>query len=83
MSRLRDYLKQMPLHERHEFAKKIGTTLSTINRYESGGLKMSPARCVKIEKLTNGAVSRRDLRPDDYHEIWIDLIGDESKDLSK
>ncbi len=26
-----------------------------------------------IERATNGAVTRRDLRPDDWHEIWPEL----------
>lgn len=30
-------------------------------------------RCLAIERATNGAVTRRDLRPDDYWAIWPDL----------
>lgn len=29
--------------------------------------------CLAIERATNGAVTRRDLRPDDFHLIWPDL----------
>lgn len=29
--------------------------------------------CVSIEMATGGAVTRRDLRPDDFHLIWPDL----------
>jgi len=29
--------------------------------------------CAAIERATNGAVSRRELRPDDFHLIWPDL----------
>ena len=32
-----------------------------------------PAHCVAIERATNGAVTRRDLRPDDWHLIWPEL----------
>lgn len=32
-----------------------------------------PAYCVAIEKATAGAVTRRDLRPDDWHLIWPEL----------
>lgn len=28
--------------------------------------------CVAIERATGGAVTRRDLRPDDWHLIWPD-----------
>lgn len=30
-------------------------------------------RCVAIERATSGAVSRRDLRPLDWREIWPEL----------
>lgn len=34
----------------------------------------SPEYCVAIERATGGAVSRRDLRPDDWHRIWPELV---------
>lgn len=33
------------------------------------------AHCAAIEKATNGAVMRWDLRPDDWDRIWPELIG--------
>lgn len=33
----------------------------------------SPANCVAIERATNGLVTRRDLRPDDWQDIWPEL----------
>lgn len=38
-----------------------------------GGRKPSPQYCLAIEQATNGAVTRSDLRPDDYWVIWPDL----------
>lgn len=35
--------------------------------------------CVAIERATGGAVSRRDLRPDDWHLIWPELAEFEEK----
>lgn len=35
--------------------------------------KPSPANCLAIERATEGAVTRQDLRPDDYWLIWSDL----------
>lgn len=32
-----------------------------------------PAYCVAIESVTQGAVTRRDLRPDDWRAIWPEL----------
>lgn len=34
-------------------------------------------RCVEIEQKTERAVRRWDLRPDDWHRIWPELIGAE------
>ena len=34
---------------------------------------VSPERCVDVERLTSGAVTRMDLRPDDWHRIWPEL----------
>lgn len=31
-------------------------------------------RCAAIEQATAGKVTRRDLRPDDWHRIWPELI---------
>ena len=34
----------------------------------------SPENCVSIEQATKGAVTRRDLRPEDWHRIWPELV---------
>lgn len=31
-------------------------------------------RCAAIERATSGQVTRRDLRPDDWHLIWPELV---------
>lgn len=36
-----------------------------------------PEYCVAIERATDGQVRRWDLRPDDWHLIWPELIGAE------
>ena len=42
-------------------------------QYGYAGRRPGPASCVAIERATNGAVTRRDLRPDDWHLIWPEL----------
>lgn len=37
----------------------------------------SPENCTAIEQATARAVMRWDLRPDDWHRIWPELIGAE------
>lgn len=34
----------------------------------------SPENCTAIEQATSSAVTRRDLRPDDWHRIWPELV---------
>lgn len=33
----------------------------------------NPVYCVAVERVTEGAVTRRDLRPNDWHLIWPEL----------
>lgn len=40
----------------------------------AGGKPVPPARAVEIEHATGGAVKRCDLRPDDWHRIWPELV---------
>lgn len=44
----------------------------------ANGVRPAPAeRCADIERATAQAVMRWDLRPDDWHRIWPELIGAE------
>ena len=36
-----------------------------------------PAHAVAIERVTDGLVRRWDVRPNDWHRIWPELIGTE------
>lgn len=60
-------------------ASAIGVSLSYLSQFASGACSISPARCVEIEEATKGAVSRKDLRPDDWSRIWPEL---RAKDVS-
>lgn len=63
----------MSLRERGEFASKCGTSWPFLRNiaygYRLAGEKLS----VKIEIESEGVVTRKDLRPDDWHEIWPEL----------
>jgi DNA-binding transcriptional regulator YdaS (Cro superfamily) len=57
-------------------AKDIGVSPSFIWQIVNG-LKPVPLElCAAIELSTNGAVSRRDLRPKDWQQIWPELRSD-------
>lgn len=56
------------------FSKKIGVKPPTAHGWLNKDEEVPIKRCVQIEKLTNGAVTRKDLRPNDWHEIWVELL---------
>lgn len=59
---------------RKSLAEKIGVHPINIGMWANGKRKVPLEHCTKIEIATGGAVTRKDLRPDDWHEIWIELV---------
>ena len=60
------------------FGKTIGVSQPIMSGWVNGG-SVPEKRAVQIERATEGAVTRRDLRPDDWHEIWPELAISEEK----
>lgn len=56
---------------RNAFAEMLGVRPSAIGNWKMRGVPIE--WCVPIERLAAGAVTRRDLRPDDWHLIWPEL----------
>jgi DNA-binding transcriptional regulator YdaS (Cro superfamily) len=58
-------------------ARALSVTPVTVGQWlkpdDKTGRHVPPKQCVRIEKLTGGKVSRRDLRPDDWLELWPEL----------
>lgn len=57
-----------------KLADAIGVRQSAISNWRARGTTPDAAYCVAIERATNGAVTRRDLRPDDWQKIWPELV---------
>ncbi|ARP86279.1 transcriptional regulator [Bordetella genomosp. 9] len=55
------------------FAGALGVTQSVVWQWLSGRRPVPVERCADIERVTSGAVSRKDLRPSDWHRIWPEL----------
>jgi len=55
-------------------ARAIDMSPIYLSQVVNKGLRINPARCVAIEVATQGAVRRPDLRPEDWHLIWPELI---------
>ena len=56
-------------------AKALGVGVTVVSEWARGKRPVPIIRCVEIEELTGGAVTRKQLRPDDWWQIWPDLRG--------
>ena len=56
-----------------ELARAIGAQPQLIWQWTRAVRPVPIERCMPIERATGGKVTRRDLRPDDWQEIWPEL----------
>lgn len=54
-------------------ASALGVTPAAVSEWGSGRRPVPIERCVQIERITAGAVTRIALRPDDWDLIWPEL----------
>jgi len=69
---LSTYLKE---HSRTDFANSLHVSQGLIYQWEKQIRPISPKKCVEIERVTGGLVTRKDLR-DDWEELWPELADD-------
>lgn len=58
-----------------ELAAALRVSPVLVSQWRTGARAVPIERCVAIERATSGAVTRLDLRPNDWHRIWPELIG--------
>lgn len=77
--RFRRYVDDLPYGKAAALASRLGIHTVYLSQLASrhNGRKPSPELCVDIERATDGAVTRRDLRPSDWWRIWPELVSDE------
>lgn len=75
---LKKYLSTLERGGASRLAEALGVSGSFLSQMASGDAAISPARCVAIEQATAGAVTRKDLRPDDWESIWPELSDKEA-----
>ena len=74
---IRSYLETAPRGAAAAVARRVGVHPVMVSQW-AGRVKTVPVeRCVAIESATDGAVTRRDLRPDDWWRIWPELVTEE------
>ena len=54
-------------------AKVLGVKPPVVNQWLNFIRPVPPKICVAIERVTEGKVTRKELRPEDYWELWPDL----------
>ena len=68
---LTDYLKAHS--SQSELARAIGAQPQLVWQWANKVRPVPLERCVAIERATGGAVTRKDLRPVDWQDIWPEL----------
>ncbi|EKD96592.1 MAG: hypothetical protein ACD_23C01388G0002 [uncultured bacterium] len=61
-----------------DLARAIDVAPAIVHQWRSGSRPVPVQHCNAIERATSGAVTRRDLRPDDWHLIWPELASEPS-----
>ncbi|MGD9756403.1 MAG: transcriptional regulator [Comamonas sp.] len=70
---LKDHLTSLGRGASSLLGRKIGVSPVLISQWVNGDRPVPIERCVAIERATDGAVTRRDLRPNDWQDIWPEL----------
>lgn len=70
---LKSYIDKYGRGAANRLADRLQVSKSYLSQMVTGRTPISPARCVKIEDATNGEVSREELRPHDWQDIWPEL----------
>ncbi|MCW3583960.1 transcriptional regulator [Burkholderia cenocepacia] len=73
MEKLKSFLAAASKVERESFASRCGTTPAFLRNVIYGTRRAGEKLCVAIERESGGAITRRDLRPDDWQDIWPEL----------
>lgn len=55
-------------------AKHLVVSPTEVYQWKSGIRSVPAPHCPAIEQFTKGAVTRRELRPKDWHKIWPELV---------
>lgn len=66
---LQEYFADKKRGAKDALAKELNITRTWMSLIISGREMCSPELALEIEKLTNGAVTRKDLRPDLFGEV--------------
>ena len=72
--KLRAYLDQSERGRAAELAREINSYPPDISDWANEKKQVPTHRASAIEKATNGKVHRKDMRPNDWHIHWPELV---------
>ncbi len=78
---LSDYIAAKGRGAISALAKDIGAHPPDVSRWVSGERPVPLERCVAIERATNKAVTRKDLKPTEWPDIWPELVQQEAANV--
>ena len=67
---LKTYLATLGRGGASRFAERLGISISYLSQLSSGKSTISPSRAIEIERESDGLVTRREMRPLDWQQIW-------------
>lgn len=74
MEELKLFLNSLSVEEQKAFASRCNTSIGYLRKAITNHQKLGPVLCVKIETETRGSVTRKDLHPDEWRDIWPELL---------
>lgn len=74
MEKLLLFLNSLDKQRRKEFCQRVGKTENYLRKTISAKRLFREKLCTRIEESADGKVSRKDLRPNDWAEIWPELV---------
>lgn len=77
MKKLLDYLRSLDRVARSAFCQRCETSENYLRKACSTGQRLGADLCVSIERESAGAVTRRDLRLDDWQRFWPELVNED------
>lgn len=74
---LHEYLSQSEIQP-SELARRLGVSSAVVYQWRTKRRPIPLEYCAALEIETQGAISRRELRPDDWQRIWPELAEQEA-----
>ena len=75
----KNYFFSLTRPEREKFAASVGTSVGHLNNFAYGYSPLAEKTCVLIEQVSKKQVTRQELRPGDWKEVWPELIKPKAK----